>query len=159
MSFDAKIISLAQGIGADIKSLTAHVGDVSALTTTAKTSLVAALNELKAIVDPQASTEIVDGVTATTTTWSSSKINAQISNAVSALVSDAPGTMDTLNELSAALANDPSFATTIATQIANRVRYDSIQTLTVDQQKTACANIGIGDPTTDFVAAYTAAKV
>lgn len=37
--------------------------------------------------------------------------------AVAGLVDSAPGTLDTLNELAAALGNDPNFATTIATLI------------------------------------------
>ena len=39
---------------------------------------------------------------------------------VAALVDSAPGTLDTLNELAAALGNDPNFATTIATQIGKK---------------------------------------
>ena len=39
---------------------------------------------------------------------------------VAALVDSAPSTLDTLNELAAALGDDPNFATTIATQIGNK---------------------------------------
>ena len=39
---------------------------------------------------------------------------------VGALVDSAPETLDTLNELAAALGDDPNFATTIATQIGNK---------------------------------------
>lgn len=45
---------------------------------------------------------------------------AFVSTAVSNLVDSAPGTLDTLNELAAALADDPSFATTITNQIAGK---------------------------------------
>ena len=73
--------------------------------------------------------------------------------------------LDTLKELADALGNDPSFATTIATQIANRVRFDDVQVLTAPQKAQACDNIGAaslvatGDLDRDFAAAYTAAKV
>ena len=40
---------------------------------------------------------------------------------VAALVDSAPETLNTLNELSAALGDDPNFATTIATQIGGKV--------------------------------------
>lgn len=40
---------------------------------------------------------------------------------VAGLVDSAPGTLDTLNELAAALGDDPNFATTIATQMGNKV--------------------------------------
>jgi hypothetical protein len=41
--------------------------------------------------------------------------------AISALVASSPSTLDTLNELAAALGNDPSFATTVATQLGLKV--------------------------------------
>lgn len=54
---------------------------------------------------------------------SASKIPAQsavrtyIAAALAALVASSPSTLDTLNELAAALGNDPSFATTVATSL------------------------------------------
>lgn len=44
--------------------------------------------------------------------------DAELSAAVAALVDTAPGTLDTLNELAAALGDDPNFAATITSQIA-----------------------------------------
>ena len=41
--------------------------------------------------------------------------------AVSALISSAPGTLDTLNELAAALGDDPAFATTVANDIGTKL--------------------------------------
>jgi hypothetical protein len=38
------------------------------------------------------------------------------------------------------------------------VRFDASQTLTTPQMLQACTNLGIGDPDTDFLAAYNAAK-
>src|SRR5690349_3455760 len=40
---------------------------------------------------------------------------------VAAIVDSAPGTLDTLNELAAALGDDPNFATTVASAIAAKV--------------------------------------
>ena len=45
---------------------------------------------------------------------------AFVQSAVSGLVDSAPQTLDTLNELAAALGDDPNFATTIATQIGGK---------------------------------------
>ena len=45
---------------------------------------------------------------------------AFVQTAVSGLVDSAPQTLDTLNELAAALGDDPNFATTIATQIGGK---------------------------------------
>jgi len=46
---------------------------------------------------------------------------ADLSTAIDALVSAAPGTLDTLNELAAALGNDPNFAATITNSIATKL--------------------------------------
>jgi hypothetical protein len=46
---------------------------------------------------------------------------AYVNTAVSNLVDAAPGTLDTLNELAAALGDDPNFATTVATSISGKV--------------------------------------
>ena len=45
---------------------------------------------------------------------------AFVQNTVADLVDSAPTTLDTLNELAAALGDDPNFATTIATQLGNK---------------------------------------
>ena len=45
---------------------------------------------------------------------------AQVSAKVSALVDGAPETLDTLNELAAAIGDDPNFATTVTNQIAGK---------------------------------------
>lgn len=163
MTLETRIIALAQAIGADVKTLTANAGTLSGLTTVAKTSLVAAINELVTATS-SAGAQINDtaGNGNTTVTWSADKIYDSIEAAKTAvtnsLVNGAATTLDTLNELAAALNNDPSFSATIATQIANRVRFDAAQTLTTPQQAQACANIGIGDPERDLAAAYTTAK-
>lgn len=46
---------------------------------------------------------------------------AQVSAKISALVDSAPETLNTLNELAAALGDDPNFATTITTQLGNKL--------------------------------------
>ena len=58
---------------------------------------------------------------------SSCTLNTDVANklyvdtAIAALVASAPGTLDTLNELAAALADDPNFATTITESIATKL--------------------------------------
>jgi hypothetical protein len=59
-----------------------------------------------------------------TQTW----VNTQIAN----LVDSAPATLDTLNELAAALGDDPSFATTISNQIAGKLDSTHDMTLTLN---------------------------
>ena len=163
MSLETKIVALAQAIGVDVKDLRAKQGDLTALSTTAKTSLVAALNELHTLV-ASAGVAINDtaGNGATTVTWSADKIFDTIEAAKTAvkneLVNGAAAAFDTLSELAAALNNDPNFATTLATEIGNRIRFDAVQTLTTPQKLQACTNLGIGNPEADFAASYTTAK-
>ena len=163
MSLETQIAALVTAIGTDIKALKAADGDLSSLTTTAKGSLVAALNELKGLIGAASGVTINDASTSSTTeTWSASKSTAAISTAINAaidsLVNGAGTALNQLNELAAALGNDPSFATTIATALGMRLRFDAVQTLTTPQQQQGCANLGVGDPTHNFVADYTAAK-
>lgn len=100
----------------------------------------------------------------TLSVYSTAEADAAITAAVNALVDAAPGTLDTLNELAAALGDDPNFATTINTALGNRVRTDTAsQGLNSTQQGNARTNIGaaasadVGDHTTDFVAIFEAA--
>lgn len=163
MSLETKLITLAQVIGADIKDIRLKQGDLTSLSTTAKTSLVASINELYTLLG--SSGAVIDdnaGVGATGVTWSADKSTTTIENAIAALkdeLTDGAGeALDTLLELAEALGNDPNFAATIATELSNRVRFDAPQTLTGVQQLQACQNIGIGNPETDLAAAYAAAK-
>lgn len=151
-----RITELAQAIAADIKQLTTNQGTLTALSTTDNSSLVAAINELKSSIAN--ATNINDDSTSSSATWSSDKINTSINEAISALVNGADTTLDTLKELADALGNDANFATAIATQMGKRVRVDEAQTFTVTEQAQGCENLGIGNPDTDFVAAYAAAK-
>ena len=170
MTLEQRLILLAQGIGADIKALNLGQGVLTDLDTTTKTSLVAAVNELKGIVNGLSGALINDaaGDGDTTVTWSADRIFDAIAAASAALKNDladgAGAALDTLNELADALNNDPNFAATIATEIANRVRYDAAQALSAPQQVQARTNIGaqaaadVGDTDHDFVADYNTAK-
>ena len=157
-----RITLLAQAIAADIKQLTINQGTLTALSTSDRTSIVNAINELQTaianVTDIANTTNIDDAGTSSSATWSSDKINTSINEAISALVNGADTTLDTLKELADALDNDAGFASAVATQMGNRVRVDAPQTFTVDEQAQGCANLGIGNPDTDFVAAYDAAK-
>jgi hypothetical protein len=132
-----------------VNNADSKTGTLASLTTTDKTSLVAALNEVKAAI--QSPTSVInDAVQATGSTWSSSKINTTINNALIALLGGADSSSDTLKEL--------------ADQIAALVQADNgllsfaaSQTLTVGQQLTGCTNLGIGDPAHNYITAIEAA--
>lgn len=63
--------------------------------------------------------------------YTKSETDSAINTKVSALVNQAPETMDTLDELAAALGDDPNFATTIANQIGTK-----LDTSTYNSEKT-----------------------
>lgn len=246
MTQTERIKLLAQAIGADIALLKTTIGVKTDLSTTDKTNLVAAINELaikiaavetlqqsaseiddsapkanrvyssnkvKSLIDEinailgtlTASgyadvgvglktlkdkvdtleqktvdlTELIkDTATATTSVWSSTKTNAAITAAVGTAKSEltdkinadvakvksdilgagVPETLDTLKEIADKLNGDAALVANLSVALNNRVRFDEAQVLSSEQKTRACTNIGIGEPNTDFVAIYVAAK-
>lgn len=159
-----RISDLATRMATECKSLrtllNANGADLSALTTTQKASLVAAINELKTALDALGTPiTISDSTSSTTQVWSSSKVASEITAAKNALTSGASAALDTLSELAAALGNDANFASTITTALGYRLRFDAVQTLTTEQKTQACANLGIGEPDTDFVTTFNSGLV
>lgn len=159
MTQASNIILLSQAIGLDIATLRNATGTLANLTTTDKSNIVAALNELKtSIAGAGGGAVINDAAASGTTTYSSTKINTAISAAITAVVDGAPTAFDTLKELADYVASDQTAASAMTTAINNRVRFDAAQTLTTGEQLQACNNIGVGNPETDYVAAYNTAK-
>mgnify|MGYP001078476798 CR=1 FL=1 len=165
MTLQTNLQSLATEIATAVKGVktlvNGNAADVSALNTAAKNNLVAAINELHASIATLASGSagINDSATGNTNTWSATKISAEILTARNALLNGAPGALDTLLELSNAIASDPNFANTMALALGNRVRVDGAQALSTGQKLQACQNIGIGDPETNFVSTFQAGLV
>lgn len=162
MSLKSNLESLATRIGTEFKTLRTLTGALSGLTTTSKASLVAAINEVNAKPTGGGGAAINDAAVNATQTWSSQKSTDAITAAVNALVDGAPGAIDTLKELAAALGNDPSFATTVTTALGKRLRFDDAQTLTAAEKIQANGNLGSlslvqsGDPEADLVAVFVA---
>ena len=164
MSLATNIANLATRVATECKALrtliNGNAADLSSLTTTAKGNLVLAVNELKASITALGTPATInDAATNSSETWSSTKINSEITTALNNAIDGAPGALDTLNELAAAIGDDASFASTVTTALGNRVRYDAAQTLTAPQQAQACANIGVGDPESNFVTTFNAGLV
>lgn len=160
MTLQTNLQSLITAIATDIKTLTTKQGNLANLTTTEKSNLVGALNELKSAINNIDLTALLADTTtnSTTKTWSINKIKSEISASISALVNGAPEALDTLKELADLLSSNDSAITSLVTAVSNRVRFDAAQTLTTEQQAQACTNIGIGNPETDLAAAYATAK-
>jgi hypothetical protein len=169
MSMQTRLQDLATRVATECKSIrtlvNGNAANLAALNTTAKGNLVAALNELKGEIDAlalAAGATINDASSSSTTqTWSINKISSELAAAVAALVASAPSALNTLDELAAALGDDASFATTVATSLGNRVRTDTAaQGLDSTQRSNARTNIAavgsaeIGDPDTNFVTTF-----
>ena len=164
MSLETRTRDLALRIATEFNTVEGQIGVLANLTTTDKSSLVNAINE----VLTSAGVAIDDNNSTLTTTYSSSKIDAEISQAVSDLVDSAPAALDTLAELATALQDNDSDITAITTALSQRVRFDvNNQGLTTAEQQNARTNIGgasqsdlstlttnVGNTDRDFVADF-----
>jgi len=81
-----------------------------------------------------------------------------VNTAIANLVDSAPDTLDTLNELAAALGDDAAFSTTVTTALGNRLRVDANQSLDANQQSVGRANLGLGDIATETSSSFVAAS-
>lgn len=166
-TLETRLNNLATRVATECKSLRTLVNgnttDLSALTTTAKTSLVAALNELQSEINAvSGGAGINDSLSSSTTqTWSITKISSEITAAIDVLTTGAPAALNTLDELAAALGDDANFGATVTAALGNRVRVDNnSQGLTLLQKQNARTNIDaygsveIGNPDADLVATF-----
>lgn len=171
MSLQTNLSNLATRIGNETKALrtllNGNAADLTSLTTTAKTNLVAAVNELKAEIAALGSgVTLNDASVSSGAAWSSQKISDELDLLKDEILG--PGVsaaLDTLKELGDALAANDGDIATITTALANRVRFDAAQTLDAAQQLQARQNIGavstadVGDTTTNFVTVFETALV
>ncbi|AXV82247.1 hypothetical protein [Ralstonia solanacearum] len=165
MSLQTRIESLVLRLASEFKTIHDQVGTLSRLSTTDKTSLVSAINELRAQFDKIASAALIDDANAagTTTTFSASKITGLLDALKADLLGGADAAFDTLKELQEAILKDQTGIAALLAAVDRRVRFDAAQALTADEQAQARQNIGavaasaIGDPETDFVPAFEAA--
>jgi len=167
MSLSTNVTNLATRIATEVKALrtliNGNAADLSALTTTSKTSVVSALNEVNAAL-ATAGVQIDDVTASSSTVYSSTKTDAQISTAVSALVDSAPAALDTLNELAAALGDDADFATTITNALAGKASTSHTHVISdVTGLQTAldakADSADVGDTTTNYVTTFEAGLV
>ena len=161
MSLATRIESLVLRVAQEFNDVRTKAGNLTNLTTTDKSNLVAAINELKAAVS--AATDINDAQVSASSTYSSSKIVSLLNTLKSEILGGADAAYDTLVEIQQLLQNGTSGLDALLGAVNNRVRFDSAQVLTVPQQVQARANIGalaatdIGNTETDFVAVFTGA--
>lgn len=151
MSQQSNLAAAFLRVANTIVAVNGRIGTLADLTSTDKTSLVAALNELKAIVTGMGGgVAINDTGTSTGSVWSSSKTQTAINDAIIALINGAPGAQDTLAELASQI-------TALAAADNSLLSFGAAQTLTAPQQLQGCTNLGIGDPAHDYVPAINTA--
>ena len=158
MSLANRIESLVERVAQEFNDVRQKSGNLANLQTANKTSLVAAINELKtALVTVGA---IDDTQVTTTSSYSSAKIVALLDALKAQIVGGADSTCDTLGEIQRILQDGTSGLQALLEAVANRVRVDAPQPLTAAQQWQARQNIGaadgaqIGDTQTDFVGIF-----
>lgn len=163
MSLQTQLNSFVLRVADEFNTVKGRTGVLTSLTTTDKTSLVAAINELKGAI---LSTVAIDDASVTTTsTYSSSKIVSALDALKADILGGAGPAFDTLLELQNALLTDQSGIAALTASIDKRVRFDAAQTLTVPEQTQALSNIGgvaasdIGNTSIDYVAVFNAALI
>lgn len=177
MSLETNLRNAITRIATEFKALRTLIGgtgtaNITGLTTTNRTSLVAAINEVKAVADAAATpagllasannlSDVANAATALTNLGGVTA--ATVNTMIQGVVNAAPAALDTLSELASALGNDSNFAATMTTALSNRVRVDASQTFTLPQQAQARTNIAavastdIGDTEYNFVTHFEAA--
>jgi hypothetical protein len=144
LSLQSRLSDLITVIGTDIKQLRiwmtgSATGDLTGLTTTNKTSLVAAINEVDAqSSSPPDASETVKGLVelatlaevATGTDALRAVTPAGVRQERQALKDEilgagVPAALDTLDELAAALGDDANFAATVTTSLSNKQPLDA----------------------------------
>lgn len=186
MSLQTRISDLITAIGTDYKQLRTWItgsagGDLTGLNTTNKSSLLAAINEIQSgqaggSPDPASTTvagivelatlaEVTTGTDTTRAVTPEGVRQERIALKSEILGAGIPAALDTLDELANALGDDANFASTVTTALGERLRVDvNNQGLTGTQQTNGQTNLGVysttalGNPETDLVALYTAAK-
>jgi len=167
MSLVNQVQLLTERVAAELKAhrvlINGNAADLSALTTTEKSNLVGALNELHALIGAIDTSEVIDDTTVgLATTYSSAKIVDLVATAIDDLVAGAPAALDTLKELADAFTDTENVVASLTLALSNRLRIDADQDLTPAQQAFGRSNLDvfskaeIGDIDTDFVAIFNA---
>ena len=111
------------------------------------TGLQTALDAKAALASPALSGTPTAPTAVSGTSTTQIATTAFVSAAIGALIDAAPGAMDTLNELAAALGDDPNFATTVTNALAGKLAAAS-NLSDLPNKTTARANLGLGSMAT-----------
>lgn len=141
MSLLTRITALINSIATDIKDVYAKIGNLSSLQTTTKSSLVGAINEVKA----SGGLQINDSTPSASTTFSGTAIDSKIATAKTEVKNEilggASAAYDTLQEIQAQMEADDTAASALTIAVGQRPTYTET-----------------GDLETDLVVIYNTAK-
>lgn len=145
------LVAFALAVRSKCLELTATDGKLSDLTTSAKTNLVTAINELvtglNTVNDIIAKkTEIDDTKSTTSNIWSASKTATEIATTATNLKNDLLGgageAYDTLKELADLINNNKTAIEALQEIASGHVKFNEVQSLSDTQKATARSNIG-----------------
>lgn len=169
-TLESRLISLAQAVGGDVKTINTAIGTLANLTTSQKTSLVVALNELNSSIGTLSSlnttqkgslvaaiNEVLSAVNNidlsgliddlagngdTDVTYSADKIVDLLAALKTEIMGGIPAsTLDTIKELADYL-SDNTVSGGLVEQLGLRVRVDAAQSFNSTQQAQGRSNIG-----------------
>lgn len=132
MSLLTRITALINSIATDIKDVYAKIGNLSSLQTTTKSSLVGAINEIKA----SGGLQINDSTPSASTTFSGTAIDSKIATAKTEVKNEilggASAAYDTLQEIQAQMEADDTAAVALTTAVGQRPTYTETGNLDTD---------------------------
>lgn len=132
MSLLTRITALINSIATDIKDVYAKIGNLNTLQTTTKSSLVGAINEIKA----SGGVQINDSTPSASTTFSGTAIDSKIATAKTEvkneILGSASAAYDTLQEIQAQMEADDTAAASLTTAVGQRPTYTETGNLDTD---------------------------
>ncbi|NHR08045.1 hypothetical protein HA052_22910 [Chromobacterium haemolyticum] len=164
MTLQIRLTELATAIGKDVKTLRQQDGVLATLKTTAKASLVAAINELFDLLQVGGGAGIADDKVGTDTTYSSQRIVDLLAQLKADILGGADPAFDTLKKLQAALENEQDAVSALLKAVGQRLSIGEDQGLTSTQKQIGRDNLDvfsrgeIGDIDVDLAAVFLAAQ-
>lgn len=138
------LVAFAKKTAQEINKVRAERGTLAGLSTQHKASIVGAINELETKIVAAASPTDVDN-----------KIQTAIAALKTEIMGDnVPAALDTLKEIAAAIQDDQTATSAMATAIADRIKLDSVQQLTVQQKQNVETTLNLGNTGVDLVSVF-----